>query len=57
MSDPDHRTGGYNARLSIVGLPLGEATWQFTTRADENGVSFTELVRVVPAKELSPDHG
>ena len=56
MTDPDRRTCGHDLRLAIADLPFGEATWQFTTPADENGVTVAELV-AVPGADKSGEAG
>ena len=42
MTDHNRRTCGHDLRPTIADLPFGEATWHFTTRADESGVTVAE---------------
>ena len=51
MTDqPTGRTLGYRLPLTID-VPLGDCTFQITTRADENGVEVVGPVVVPPVKE------
>jgi hypothetical protein len=45
-TEPDRKTVGHRVTLEID-VPLGDVTWQFSTKADGQGV-FVSLVVAVP---------
>ena len=44
-TEPDRKTVGYRVTLEID-VPLGDVTWQFSTKADGQSVSVSPVVAV-----------